>query len=501
METIKNPDFYLSYKKAQFKTPVEVLRKNFRNLQKLVERHNVVVSKQLEIIKYSNDKNEKLQLVNELIQLHQAFNKKLAARTKQHNDHVDKLVVRVERLNHIQDLYAKYSHLTKKDLDEGLPKELAEFYREENNLLIVGYLLRQYNPNKYKDEVNPAVVLAKSLKLDKYLDTDVIQQGLKIRDQIINKKNLKLLKMWCTENKKSLQQLRNLYPDLVPDDIEFECDFQEFIEMINTGKYGKALVYARKNLLSLETLDKLDKISQGSSVIWSSFIIESMKNSKSRENSETCNYYSLNVKSETPINFLHIFSDLLLPKKWVELGDYFLLNFRLLYGMNQIPPLETMLNIGGFALKTKSCKESSGKAVTNDFSRFLSKTKRNLQVQDFINSTECPICSPELNEITQKLPYSLKTRSNICDDPVIGTNEYIYSFKQLVFLNRWNFQNTPSEKYTELSGIVGKSGQFNVQFINGPKIQYTSMPPMEMITDPMNGSQYIVKTLEKVFPT
>lgn len=512
MDVIKSPDFYINYKKSQFKTPIEVLKKNFKNLQKLIEKNNLLINKQLANIKATTNKKEKLALIDKLIEHEKLLQKRVATRVKQHCEYVNRLVLRIQKLDHINDLYNKYSHMTKKDLDAGLPKDLQEFYRTENNLLIVEYLLRQYNLDDVKDSENKAILLSKQLELDKYFDADVILQGLKIRDEIVNKKNLKLLKQWCTENKKNLIHIRESFPQLVTSDIEFECDFQEFIEKINKGEYGKALVYGRKNLSDRYITDRFAKIAKGSSVIWSKFILEKFnekelnkKNSKyaNKYDDDVFDYYSSNSRQQSATRFKNMFMDMLSSKTWDNLGHFFALNFKLLYGMNQIPPLETMLSIGGSVLKTKSCIHSAASSTRTGFQSFISDpSTTDDPLKKYMESTECPICSVELNSITDPLPYSLQTKSNLFDDPVMLPNKHIYSYKQLMFFNRESLGGATSPSEAVVKGVTSADGHLMIDTFDKERLVFPDHTRSNTaIVDPSTEETFFLQALEKVFPT
>lgn len=504
MEIIKNPDFYISLRKSQFKTPIEVLKKNFKNLQKLIEKNNQLIGKLLVNIKSTNDKNEKIKLLNKIIELQENFNKKLSIRVKQHNEYVNRLVLRIERLHYINDLYNKYSHLSKKEIDLGIPKELQEFYRTENNILIVEYLLRQYSPNNHDESNNPGILLAKKFNLEKYIDIDIILQGLKIFEEIVQKKNLKLLKQWCIENKKNLKIIKDSFPELITSDIEFECDFQEFMEKINKNEYTQALIYAQKNLTNNgNAIDNFEKISKGSSVIWSKFINETLQNSLKQnkiDKNDPFSYYSADLTISTPNQILQVYSKLLSFAKWEELGEFFLMNFRFLYGMSQLSPLVTILSIGGSVLKTKTCIHNTSSSSGVNYHNFINSSNKQ-SLNKFINSTDCPVCSVELNEITEPLPYSLQTKSNIFDDPVMLPNKNIYSYKDLMFFNREELvQRTHSS--SKHKRIVASSGDLEIgEFVTG-KLKFPDTSLFEKtIMDPMTGELITLGSLEKVFPT
>ncbi|OWB76099.1 hypothetical protein B5S32_g248 [[Candida] boidinii] len=240
-------DFLLRLKKSQFKIPIELIKKNFKNLNKLIEKHNHTVLKYVSSIEKLNNLNEnldkKLLLLNKLISIQESYNKKLSFRVKQHNDFVDRLIIRINYLktlnqtrnslikshtklqddnnNNINDddisnNSGNHNDSKKSDNDNknnnGMSfNEMASYYDNEVNLLLVDYLIKMSN-NNYTPatmDSNTGVKLAKFLKLDKLIDYDIILQGLNIYHEIKDKKNLKILIDWCNENKDALKLIRD----------------------------------------------------------------------------------------------------------------------------------------------------------------------------------------------------------------------------------------------------------------------------------------------------
>lgn len=522
MELIKNPDFYINCNKSQFKTPIEVLKKNFKNLQKLIEKNNLIINnefKKIKLVNYTN-KKEKIKRINKLIEIQLNFNKKLSFRINQHNEFVNRLIIRINRLELIDNLYNKYNNLNSNQLNK-LPNDLKEFYQTENNLLIIDYLLRNH---KLINNNNKELFL-NNFKLNKLIDYDIIIQGIKIYDEIVINKNLKLLKQWCIENKKNLELIKIKYPNLITSDIEFECNFQDFLQKIEFGNYEDALIFARKCLTNNNRIfDKFEKVKNGSSLIWLNSIIdlkpgknESGINNNDDDNMnnenkiDLINYYSSGISnnnSKMANSYLKLFEELSSPKTWDRLGDYFLLNFRLIYGMNQIPQLNIMLNIGGSVLKTKQC-EFNPNFKTNGFKDFINKQvnhNSNNKEKNYLINTECPICSIELNNIVHPLPYSLQTKSNLFDDPVMLLNNNIYSFKDLIFFNRDRIQH--NEGINDVSNedvyfnIVTKSGELMNSKFSSDRVQLNDKKYANIkIKDPLTNEEFSISSLEKVFPT
>lgn len=508
MELIKSPDFYINYRKSQFKTPIEVLKKNFKNLQKLIEKNNIFLNKQYNQIKKIKNKENKIELINKIIENQQVFKKRLKQRINQHNEFINRLIERLLNINKINELYNKYSGCLI-NIYDSLPNDLNEFYRNEINILIVEYLIRQFNPNDYSDNNNPSLIIMNNLNLNKQIDYDIIIQGLKIQDEIVNKKNLKLLKQWCIENKKKLLLIRENNSNLIKSDIDFECDFQEFMEKINNKQYDNALIFARENLSNRELQDKFEKLTSGTSLIWSNFVTDLLLNldSKDKNLNDPFNFYSLSsssskMKTNKSIDLLKKLSDNVSTNSWKELGDFFLLNFRILYGMNQIPPIETMLNIGGSVLKTRSCTLSNNSIGYNDFLSNKNKNENKNENYLHLNVTQCPVCSIELNNIVNPLPYSLHLRSILFDDPVMLPNGNVYSYSELIFYNRDKLSKIYPNNSNLFNGIVDNRGDLTISKFDKKNLKFPDIRFFDYkITDPSTNESYFVDSLKKVFPT
>lgn len=110
MQAIKDPDHYLNINRQQFKTPLEVLRKNFRNVQKRIEKNKRdLVELQHEFQTASED--NRLEIVDRMIRIQRDFNDKIKHRIEHHNEYVDKMVVRIQYFVKIKELSRKYLNI------------------------------------------------------------------------------------------------------------------------------------------------------------------------------------------------------------------------------------------------------------------------------------------------------------------------------------------------------------------------------------------------------
>ncbi|KGK36710.1 hypothetical protein CAS74_000451 [Pichia kudriavzevii] len=466
MQAIKDPDHYLNINRQQFKTPLEVLRKNFRNVQKRIEKNKRdLVELQHEFQTASED--NRLEIVDRMIRIQRDFNDKIKHRIEHHNEYVDKMVVRIQYFDKIKELSRKYLNIKLANMND-MPEDLQEFYRHEINVMIVDYLLKNLDIEDFKDvDTHPGVKVARTLKLNDFIDSTIILQGLKIAHEIKDKHNLKLLKKWCIENKKNLKTIKELKSSKLGD-IEFECDFQLFIDHIINKRFSQGLIFARNNLQL-----NVKKLSIGSTVIWAQSLIEHINSIHAPKPSNPLDYYTKSREPENTELVLAEYLKYLKNDRWIHLSNLFLLNFKFIYGMNERSNLETMLILGASVLKTKSCKKLKTSGTFGDF-----KIPR-LSSGLFIQANDCPICSIELNEICDSVPCSIQSKSNIYDDAVLLPNNNVYSFKKLMFYNR---EDT------------------SIQFHEFQPGGFPSLDDGRKVLDPLTGETFNAYQLKKVFP-
>ncbi|ODV82548.1 hypothetical protein CANARDRAFT_10452 [[Candida] arabinofermentans NRRL YB-2248] len=513
---LNNVDFHLNLKKSQFKTPIEVIKKNFKNLQKLIDKQEILINKNLKLLKSGSlNKSEKLELIKKTISLQETYLKKLKVRVKSHNDFISRLQYRISKLEELKKLNESLKNDENGGGGEGDNDNLNQFYKGEVELLIVDYLLKSsiYNTNTSIDDELTGIQLAKSLKIDKLIDYDVILQGLKIYNEIKEKKNLKILIDWCFENKKNLKLIKEKYNLNL--NIEFETYFQKFIELIKIGDVFNALNIANNYLIGYLNEDEHDddnigenfeKIVQGAALLcWNlaENTDKAIADTKSQVSRKALSYYDSNIQTDYNIseNFKN-YKSLLSDDKWTKLADFFLFNFNSLYGIDQDLQICLLLSIGSSSLKTRSCKHRKKDAESSNdnendvnFDDYLNLTSDSNK--DGILKNDCPICSIDLNELTSSLPFSHQIKTNIFENPVMLPNGNIYQFEKLVQFNKSQPKDIFSTKNT---------GGLTVEYDNEEEEESNKEITMEnlellKIKDPLNGELFDKSDIVKVFPT
>lgn len=108
------------------------------------------------------------------------------------------------------------------------------------------------------------------------------------------------------------------------------------------------------------------------------------------------------------------------PDRWETLADLFVSTYEEIFLLPQQSLLNIALSAGLSALKTPACHSqytpSSATSSTG-------------------NTSVCPICSNELNRLSENVPYAQHTKSSMENDPVILPNGRVYGRERLMALN------------------------------------------------------------------
>ncbi|XP_022747135.1 macrophage erythroblast attacher-like [Durio zibethinus] len=261
---------------------------------------------------------------------------------------------------------ARFDHLESVD---------AENMSEWNNMrlkrILVDYMLRM----SYYDT---AMKLAESCNIQDLVDIDVFQEAKKVIDALRNQDAGSAL-AWCIDNKSRLKKSKSKF--------EFQLRLQEFIELVRSENYMRAILYARKYLApwGATHLKELQRV---------------MATLAFRSNTECAKYKVLFE-----------------PKQWDFLVDQFKQEFCRLYGMTPEPLLNIYLQAGLSALKTPYCYEDDC-------------TKEDPLSQDSFRKLALPL--PYSKQHHSKLVcYITKELMDTENPPQVLPNGYVYSTKAL----------------------------------------------------------------------
>ncbi|KAJ8102194.1 CTLH/CRA C-terminal to lish motif domain-containing protein [Lipomyces tetrasporus] len=284
-------------------------------------------------------------------------------------------------------------------------KEYERWNRVRLHRLLVDNLLR----NGYSESAEALIEANESIR--DLVDVDILMQCKKIEESLRNGSTAECL-AWCQDNKSYLKKAKN--------GLEFDVRLQQYIEYVRHGRSLEAIAYSQKYLVPNADTN-LDAILRSSALL----------------------VFPASDDDDNP------YKDLYSQERWNQLADSFVATHHTLHGLSMPSLLQISLSAGLSALKTPSCKTG-----THPIS-FVSN----------YNSSLCPICSPELNELSKPLPYAHHVRSSVEPDPVMLPNGRIYGRHTLL-------------QFSEKAGL-----------------------PEGKVRDPTTGDEWDESAIRRVFPS
>ncbi|CEP61343.1 glucose-induced degradation complex subunit FYV10 LALA0_S03e00738g [Lachancea lanzarotensis] len=453
-------DFHLKLNEQSFHIPNELLKNNVKKVQKLVERE----TKRLEVlfgdlnaaVVAGHDPHVSINKLNDIIKAVELLERKLDKRVNLEGE----LLKRIEyRFNY----YNELEELKKSGNREGL----ISWYQVYTNLLIGDYLVRNNNlcdqelardsletssrlkrknnsPATPPPPVNAGLQFLRSQGLEHHLDWDILVTANQISKSLDVNHDLTLLVNWIKENQAYLTSRSSA--------LEFETRLQEYIELVKTRNYPGAIGCFQNHLIKfINTNFEELQLASGLLVFIKSFKEQVPQQSESQNDtsnmktrfgffqyffgkapprelgsgngtfgSDTRTKFSANGEF---VRYTRVLSD----DRWNVLKRLFLQEFYSMYGISQHDPLLIYLSLGISTLKTRSCLQDMYSTVKldEDLHNFLNNE---------LNHSKCPVCSPEFAPITKDLPYAHHIQSNLFENPVMLPNGNIYDSKKLKLL-------------------------------------------------------------------
>ncbi|KAI9837563.1 MAG: GID complex subunit containing RING finger motif [Sarea resinae] len=349
--------------------PHELLRKNFKTSQRLVEREREFVLGSLKATataSLSTDEAQQgpqsLAALDTMISRMQGLKRKLEAlhdEEKTIHEHSHK------RIQHLQDLY---------EIPNLMDVKYDEWSKIRLNRLLVDYMLR----SGYGES---ARALAREKHIEELVDVDVFVQCHRIEESLRRGRTQDCL-LWCNENKQALRKNNS--------NLEFELRLQQYIELVRscqTQKLLEATHHARKYL------------------------------APHRDTQFAEIHRAAGLLAFTPDTQAEPYKSFYSPSRWTYLASLFLKTHHDLFALPDSPLLHIALSAGLSSLKTPSCHS----AVASSSSNASSTT-----------TSVCPICSTELNQLARNVPYAHHTKSNVESDPIVLPNGRVYGRERLV---------------------------------------------------------------------
>ena len=415
-------NFHIQTHQNQFKIPHELIKKNFKLVQKLIEKQRKQLLDDINKIKKckTTSPSFKLELIQKLIRNFESFMKKLQNFITKDEEFRSRLLARLENLAELQQYV-----ITNNDNQDGQNHEeggdnnnnttttdddklldfhnpnLINWYRDQTNLLIVDYLIKSNTRTKFNDmgedeePENIGLLLLKSLsktnpKLLKLIDYDLLENFNKVFVSIINNHDLSLIVAWFNENKNLLNKINS--------NLEFEINYCKFLTLIEKGDINEAINYSRENLSAygnkenyqqtqasngnnsttngdtsnVNHLTNLERLKGLGGLLVFRSMESNNHNDLNNSNSNDIPLSSKLMLNSTPFKD---YQKLLSNERWESLAQCFIENFTKLYGISKNFPIYIYLSAGLSSLKTKSCyhnventifKHSVGKDTDDD---------------------------------------------------------------------------------------------------------------------------------------
>lgn len=449
-------NFHTQTRLAQFRIPTELARKNFKTVQKLIEKQKKHITDEIsKIKKLSLSAKEKLELIDREIAVFENFQKKLKASVAQDEEYRLRFEARLENLHVLDDCVLPQPTEEQDPNDRYLDlhsSALINWYRDQTNLLVVDYLIKSNaSPTK-----NMGLLLLQNLaelnpKLKKLIDYDLYENFNKVYMSIVADHDLSLVKYWLTENKSFLKKSNS--------NLEFEINYSQFLSYVEKGNIGEAIYFSQSVLSPYCNVDNYldsdltncDNNRRRMNESGGLFLLSAIEG-------EEESFSSSQIKT---MDRFKSYEKLLSDERWHNLAQVFCDNFASLYGLSKNYPFFIYLSAGLASLKTKSCykdvdntifnlaKKSSTTPISNNV-----LTDRKYRGPDqyhklLHNINNCPICSPEMYELSSNLPYA-QLLTNVFNNPFKLPNGNIYPFDKLL---------EPLEKYLSEKNTLLRMGK------------------------------------------
>lgn len=491
-------NFHIQTRLIQFKIPTELIKKNFKNVQKQIEKQRKQVSDDVTKIK----KNQKLptamklEMVRKIIKNFESFQRKLQNNIKKDEELRSRLMARLENLT----LLAQFTIDKKEESNEEGSKSVSDggdrlldlhnvnlinWYRDQTNLLIVDYLLKS-NTYSGTNIGNKLLRSFQQTNLLKLIDYDLLENFNKVFVSIIEHHDLSLVVAWFNENRNALKKVNS--------NLEFEINYCEFLSLINKGQVNEAIYFSREKLspygnkgnYSDGDYEKHEKNLNKLKEIGGLLVYMSINEGVNPKNGNGSTLFSSAVMANTPR--FHEYKRLLSNERWESLSKCFIENFNKIYGISKTYPLFVYLSAGLSSLKTKSCYCNSENTIFhNDDYENNVDSKEDIYKKDLAVLTDkkfrgpnqyyrllnkinnCPVCSPELFTLSKNLPYA-QLITHIFEKPYKLPNGNIYPFDKLL---------KPSEKHLS---------------------EKNTLLRMKKIKDPLTREIFMIEDCIRVYP-
>ncbi|EHA54844.1 GID complex subunit containing RING finger motif [Pyricularia oryzae] len=352
--------------------PYDLMRKNFRNAHFVVEHESKAITKLLKdtatgSLKGKHSSDDVLKNIDAMLAKAKGIKRKLQACSDEEARLYRQLGARIKHVGEV---------VSMETVDD---VRYEQWSRTRLDRLIVDYMLRHgYNES--------ACALADDRGIRDLVDIDTFIHMSRIQESLANRSVTEAL-AWCHENKKELRKIDSNF--------EFMLRFQQYIELVRSQTLPKvleAITHARKYLIPFkETYPH--EVNQAAGLL-----------------------------AYPPEQTSDSYSNLWGQERWEMLSTLFIETHHRLLSLPSFPLLHIALSSGLSALKTPACHTAGA--------RDLADTP-NSAPGNSLDSSMCPICSAELNELAENVPYAHHSKSHVEHDLVLLPNDRVYGKARL----------------------------------------------------------------------
>lgn len=439
-------NFHVALRQLQFRVPLELIRINFKHIQKLIEKQKLLLEAEVARIKLAPlTAAERLAAIRKAIRGFESFQSRLREALNRDRDYHARLEARRAHLCQLAQ-WAKPTADGDMVLDLRNPN-LIQWYRAEHMALIVDYLIKSHvlvppllaSGKRFKsDTQNLGLKLLASIKdsypgLDMLIDHDIFATFNRIFVLIVQEHDLDLVVAWFTENKSFLKKHHS--------NLEFEINYCKFLLLIDQGEVKQAIAFSQTHL---SVYLNRDHYGDGADAMYEANL------AKLKHIGGLLVYV---LMKEEPLGEkvalmprYRQYQSLLSNERWTLLSQCFMDNFNQLYGIPRHFPLYIYLLAGLATLKTKLCyhnhtntifghrsRGSGNNTPAHDVWGMVDRKFRgpNHYYQALGRINHCPVCSPELFQLARGLPYA-QLITNVFNNPFKLPNGNIYPFDKLL---------------------------------------------------------------------
>ncbi|MCJ1260163.1 GID complex subunit containing RING finger motif [Lobaria immixta] len=306
-----NAETHLLLDQPLLRLPHELARKNFKTVQKHVERERDVILSSLKSTANASlagqDAMQAISSLDNMINRMQGLKRKmesLQGEEKILHQHSRK------RIQHLQDLY---------EIPSLADVKYDEWSRVRLNRLLVDYLLR----NGYGES---ARALAREKGIEELVDLEVFVQCHKIEESLRRRSTQECL-AWCAEHRPMMRKTSN--------NLEFELRLQHYIELRRNGQLLEARQHAQKYIAPHKDTH-LDKIHRAAGLL-----------------------------AFPPDTQAEPYKTMYSQSRWNSLASLFVRTHHELFSLPARPLLHIALSAGLSALKTPSCHSKYASSSSN----------------------------------------------------------------------------------------------------------------------------------------